>query len=102
MPLIISDAIDLLATRPENFIFRIIIDAIISVLLILLNIPVTVWRNGILNKTIRSRSAEVKRAVVRKLQKLSITYHREIEEGRIQSKILRDIEGIEVYYRTFL
>lgn len=102
MPLIISDVIDLLAAPPDNFLFRIMLDAIICVVLIIQNIPVTVWRNGILNKTIRTRSAEVKRAVVRKLQKLSITYHREIEEGRIQSKILRDIESVEGYYRTLL
>jgi ATP-binding cassette subfamily B protein len=39
---------------------------------------------------------------VRRLQKLSITYHREIEEGKIQSKILRDLESVEGYYRTIL
>ena len=72
MPLIISDVIDLLTNPPDNFLFRIILDAIISIVLIIQNIPVTVWRNGLLNRTIRTRSAEVKRAVVRKLQKLSI------------------------------
>ena len=102
MPLVISDVVDLLTAPPENFLFRIVLDAIICLVLIIQNIPATVWRNGILNRTIRTRSAEVKRAVVRKLQKLSITYHREIEEGKIQSKILRDIEGIEGYYRTLL
>jgi len=102
MPLIISDVIDLLTTMPENFFWRISIDALVSIVLIFQNIPVTVWRNGLLNRTIRTRSAEVKRAVVRRLQKLSITYHREIEEGKIQSKILRDIESVEGYYRTLL
>lgn len=102
MPLIISDIVDLLTNPPDNLVFRILVDAIISLVLIVQNIPVTVWRNGLLNRTIRTRSAEVKQAVIRKLQKLSITYHREIEEGKIQSKILRDIEGIEVYYRTLL
>lgn len=102
MPLIISDVVDLLANPPENFAWRIAIDAIISIILLLQNIPVTVWRNGLLNTTIRTRSAEIKRAVVRRLQKLSITYHREIEEGKIQSKILRDIESVEGYYRTLL
>lgn len=102
MPLIISDVIDLLTRMPENFLWRILIDALISIVLIIQNIPVTVWRNSLLNKTIRTRSAEVKRAVVRRLQKLSITYHREIEEGKIQSKILRDIESVEGYYRTLV
>lgn len=102
LPLIISDVVDLLTVRPDNFLWRILIDALLCTVLIVQNIPVTVWRNGLLNKTIRTRSAEIKRSVVRKLQKLSITYHREIEEGKIQSKILRDIESVEGYYRTLL
>lgn len=101
-PLIISDVVDLLTEMPSNFFGRLFVDALICFVLLALNIPVTVWRNGLLNGTIRTRSAELKRAVVRKLQKLSITYHREIEEGKIQSKILRDLENIEGYYRTLL
>ncbi|MBR2341030.1 MAG: ABC transporter ATP-binding protein [Clostridia bacterium] len=42
----------------------------------------------------------MKSGVVRKLQRLSITYHKEMEEGRIQSKFLRDIDGVEGYYRA--
>lgn len=33
--------------------------------------------------------------MVRKLQQLSITYHNEMQSGRLQSKIMRDVEQIE-------
>lgn len=34
-------------------------------------------------------------ALVRKLQQLSIIYHKEMQSGRLQSKIMRDVEQIE-------
>lgn len=100
LPLITSDVIDLIAARPENLALRLAIDAAICIVLLAQNIPVTMWRKRVLDTTIRMRSAQIKRSVIRKLQKLSITYHREIEEGKIQSKILRDLDSVEAYYRT--
>ena len=35
--------------------------------------------------------------MVRKLQQLSITFHKEMESGRIQSKVMRDVEAIEAF-----
>lgn len=102
MPLITSDVIDLLTYRPEGFITRIIINAAVLFLVVAQNVPTTIWRSHIINKWMRSTSAEIKSGVIRKLSRLSITYHKEIEEGKIQSKFLRDIESVESYYRVFL
>ncbi len=102
MPLLTSDIIDLVTTRPDNFIQRIIIDAIIIFITIVLNVPFTCWRGHIMNNMIRTTTAKVKSTLVRKLQRLSITFHKEIEEGVLQSKFLRDMENIENYYRLFV
>lgn len=102
LPLITSDVIDLVTVRPEGYAVRLIIDAVILFVLLIQNVPTTMWRSSIINNWIRSTSATIKSGVVRKLQRLSITYHKEIEEGRIQSKFLRDIESVEGYYRYFL
>ena len=99
LPLITSDVIDLVTVQPDGYAVRLIIDAVILFVLLIQNVPMTMWRSSIINKCIRSTSATVKSGVVRKLQRLSITYHKEIEEGRIQSKFLRDIESVEGYYR---
>ena len=34
-------------------------------------------------------------ALVRKMQQLSISYHTEMQSGRLQSKVMRDVEAIE-------
>ncbi len=102
MPLITSDVIDLVTVQPDGYQTRLIVDAVILFVILVQNVPTTIWRSSIVNSWIRSTSATIKSGVVRKLQRLSITYHKEIEEGRIQSKFLRDIESVEAYYRYFL
>ena len=102
MPLITSDVIDMVTYQPEGYLLRIGIDAAILFIMIAQNVPSTMWRSSIDNKWIRNTTAEIKGGVIRKLQRLSITYHKEIEEGRIQSKFLRDIDSVEAYYRCYL
>ena len=102
MPLITSDVIDMVTYQPEGYLLRIGIDAAILFIMIAQNVPSTMWRSSIDNKWIRNTTAEIKGGVIRKLQRLSITYHKEIEEGKIQSKFLRDIESVEAYYRCYL
>ena len=102
LPLITANIIDLVTTQPEGFITHIIINGIFIIVLIVLNLPFTCWRGRYTNKILRVTTAQVKSTLVRKLQRLSITFHKEIEEGKIQSKFLRDMENVEMYYRMFL
>lgn len=100
MPLVTSDVIDLITVRPEGFLTRILIDAVIFAVMLIQNIPTHMWYSSITNKMLRNTTAGVKDSVVRKLQRLSITYHKEMESGKIQSKFLRDIDSVDMYYRN--
>ncbi len=102
MPIVTSDVINMITLQPEGFMLRIILDGVILAVLLLQNAPTTTWRSVVTDRFIRTTTAEIKGGVVRKLQRLSITYHKEMEEGRIQSKFLRDIDNMEGYYRTFM
>lgn len=102
LPLITADIIDLITLRPDGFINDIIIKGVLIIVLVISNLPFTCLRGKFANKVIRLTTAQVKSTLVRKLQRLSITFHKEIEEGRIQAKFLRDLENVEVYYRLFL
>ena len=102
MPLVTADVIDTVTVREAGYVRRIVIDAVIFGVMLLQNIPTTMWRLSIVNKMIRSTSAGLRGGVINKLQRLSITYHREMESGRLQSKLLRDIENVDNYYRNVL
>ena len=71
----------------------------ISIILfvLLLNIPSTLLRWRIMSRMLRNNSAAIKCSVVRKLQSLSIMYGKDIETGKIQSKFLKDTEGVDTF-----
>ena len=102
LPLITANIIDLITLRPDGYIKNIIIHGVLIIVLIISNLPFTCLRGKFSNKILRVTTAQVKSTLIRKLQRLSITFHKEIEEGRVQSKFLRDLENVEVYYRLFL
>lgn len=101
MPLVVSDVIDLITLKPEGYITRIWIDAALFFGSVMLNVPTTMWRCSIIDKMMRRSTAALRSSVIRKLQRLAITYHKEMESGVIQSKLLRDIDNAGAYYGTF-
>jgi len=63
--------------------------------LLVIHLPANWFHNKYKNKVIRKTEAGLRGALVRKLQELSIPYHTEIQSGRLQSKIIRDVEAVE-------
>lgn len=94
-PIIIANVIDLAMKRPENFYNMILLNVGFIVALLLINIPCNYVFTKYYSIAMRSVEAGLRGALVRKLQQLSINYHKEMESGRIQSKIMRDVENIQ-------
>jgi len=74
---------------------ELLINAAVMVASIILNIPATMMRWKVASNALRRTSAGIRCSVVRKLQSLSITYFKDMENGRIQSKYLKDTESID-------
>ena len=74
---------------------RIIIDSVLIVVLLIQNCPSSILRNFVVSKMVRRQSAGIKSAVVRKLQSLSITYHKDMQSGKLQAKFLKDTEAVD-------
>ncbi len=81
---------------------NIITNASVMGVLILLNVPTTVWRWRIVSKMLRRTSAGIKSSVIRKLQSLSITYHKDMQTGKIQSKFLKDTDSVDNLFHTLM
>ena len=69
--------------------------AVIGVLVLVINIPFNALYIHFSSHALRNIGAGMRNSLVKKLQHLSLTYHKEIESGRLQSKFLRDMEAIE-------
>ncbi|MBQ3195015.1 MAG: ABC transporter ATP-binding protein [Clostridia bacterium] len=63
--------------------------------LLLQNIPMHVMYARYTDSMLRTVGAGLRNTLIKKLQHLSISYHKEIESGRVQSKFMRDVEAIE-------
>ena len=89
-------------TPTPEFWQSIFINAIILVIIIVQNVPSTILRRRITDTMVRRISGGIKCSVVRKLQSLAITYHKDVLTGKIQSKFLKDTEKIEMFLRHII
>jgi ATP-binding cassette subfamily B protein len=65
------------------------------VVLIILNVPMNYLYTDYKSQATRYAETGLRKALIRKLQQLSIAYHVETRSGRLQSKIMRDVEAVE-------
>ena len=65
------------------------------IVLVALNVPMNYMYTRYKSLATRYAETGLRRALVRKLQQLSISYHKETQSGRLQSKIMRDVEAVE-------
>ncbi len=85
----------------ENTERRIIINVGIWLFLLAIHLPANWLHNKYKSRTIRETEAGLRSALVRKLQELSIPYHTGTRSGRLQSKIIRDVEAVETLSSQF-
>lgn len=95
IPLVTSYMINLVTVGAEDTIRSMTIIIVILFILIAQNIPSHVLYARYTDKMLRRISGGFRSTLIRKLQHLSVTYHKEIETGKIQAKFVRDIEAIE-------
>lgn len=101
IPLITAAVIDVAIERPEDSVRKFIIYGVITVVILLQNLPTHLLHILYFSRAQRSVEAGLRGAMIRKLQQLSITFHKENESGKIQSKVMRDVEAIENFTSSF-
>lgn len=79
----------------EEFWRQILINAGVALFFILLNLPTYRLHVHFHSHVVRKAEAGLRGAMVRKLQQLSITFHKEMQSGRIQQKLMRDAETVQ-------
>lgn len=95
LPIVTSNIINVATNGDKNEVNVIIVNVIIMIIIVVQNIPTNYVHTVLYAKAIRSIERDLRSAIVKKLQQLSIVYHNEMQSGRLQSKIMRDVEQIE-------
>ena len=99
LPIITSNIINLATQRPDNAGIKILVNVLIMSFFVVQNIFSNYIHTWLYAKTVRSVERGLRSSLVRKLQQLSISYHNAMQSGRLQSKIMRDVEQIETLSR---
>ncbi len=95
MPIVISNIVNTVVYESENPQQTIVMNALIIVVLVLLNIPMNYLHVHFSATAVRTVEGELRSALINKLQQLSLRFHNNTQSGRIQSKVIRDVEAVQ-------
>lgn len=95
LPIITANIVNYVTDPPENISSLLLQNAVLIIALILINIPANYLHTRFKSLATRSVEAGLRSTLVRRIQQLSISFHKEMESGRMQSKIMRDVEAVE-------
>lgn len=95
LPIITANIINDVTSKNPETMRNIIIYGGVEAILIMINIPMNYLYTSYKSLATRYAETGLRKALIRKLQQLSISYHVETQSGRIQSKIMRDVEAVE-------
>ena len=94
IPIATANIIDAIAVQNENTLKTVIINFTIAAFLLLINYPMQNFYLKMRNDAMRSIEVALRGAIITKLQRLTIQFNKEMESGRIHSKIIRDVEAV--------
>lgn len=104
LPILIAESIRIASEAPPDAWNQLGRAYTVYLLITLSNIPIHLVFAKQTSGLIRNMELQVRSALVRRLQQLSMSFHSDRERGRIQSKLLRDVEQLvqlsELYFNN--
>ncbi len=94
VPIATANVIDAIASQNENTLKIVIINFAITAFLLLINYPMQTFYRKMRNDVMRSIEVSLRGAIITKLQSLTMQFNKEMESGKIHSKIIRDVESV--------
>ncbi len=102
IPVITADIINHLSRPDLSSLNWLWLDLAIVSIVIVQNIPSAYMHVSFMSRSSRQVEAGLRGTLIRKLQHLSMTYHTDLRAGRLQSKVLRDVEAIETLSKQMM
>lgn len=97
LPIILANIINIATNSDPSGVRNIIINICVAILFLILNLGSAYCYASVFFKMIRRIEGKLRGTMVKKYQQLSIRFHNKTQSGRLQSKIMRDVENIEIF-----
>jgi ATP-binding cassette subfamily B protein len=101
MPILTADIINIITLKNKPL-AALWLDIIILSVIVTQNIISHTAYAYFFNAARRNMSNRLRGALIRRLQQLSMHFHSTFQSGRLQSKLLRDVESIELFSRNMM
>ncbi len=101
-PVITANIINIVSYPSKYSLHGLWINGIIMLIVTLQNIPTNTLCIRLISKSIRHLEAKLRASIIRRIHQLSIAFHKGYRSGRLQAKILRDVEVVERLYRYLI
>lgn len=102
VPIATANVINLANDPENNTLGALILNGVVLCVLIVQNIFTHTLYVKYSSRILRNIGAGFRNSLIKKLQNLSITYHKELESGKLQSKFIRDTETIENFLNQLM
>lgn len=93
-PIATSNIINALVENSASTATKILTNLAVALFLLIINYPLQIIYRKLLYNSTRSIEATLRAAIIAKLQRLTISFNKRMASGRIQSKIMRDVDAI--------
>lgn len=94
-PIIFSDVINIVTEHSAAALQRLWVDGLVMFLLLVQNIPMHMAHIRLMSESVRRVEAELRCALIRRLQQLSMGFIQNAHSGALQAKLLRDVEAVQ-------
>ncbi|RUT46985.1 ABC transporter ATP-binding protein [Paenibacillus anaericanus] len=102
LSIITANIINIISYPDKHSMNEFWINLVVAIVVIVQNIPTHTLHVSYVSKAVRHVEAGLRSTLVRKMQQLSLSYHGDMNAGRLQSKVLRDVEAIDFLSRQML
>jgi len=102
MPILLANIITTLSKPGTLNLNDIYVNVAIMISALITNIPLHLLFVRLVSTSMRSMEAGVRATLIRKFQILSIQFYKEFRSGKIQTKLLRDVEQIQNFANNIM
>ena len=102
LPVIIARMITIVSDTSKYTIADVWLVGFIFLVIILQNIPMHTLYVRVFSSALNNMQLQLRSSIVRRLQELSISFHDTYQSGRLQTKVLRDVETLEILSRNLM
>ena len=95
LPIATANIINSVTEKTGDTGHLILLNGGLLIFLLLLNIPMNYLHMHFRASAVREVEAGLRSALIRKIQTMSVLSEKDIQSGRLQSKIIRDVEAVE-------